>query len=353
MRSLLYIAAAVSLAAPALAFSTVASLPCHPTAKASGTLRSSRLAVPALRMSGGTEPKATQTAEEIHNRQWELNMKNFRASWECDMNWYTRSSDATTTNQDLWLHIPSEERKDVSYAISFSDEDTGIWDGKGLLFAPNGQMKLDLSRAGYNGGPGSGGNCLQFPGLGGQSAPVMNPTAADISPKCGHEINFFYGRSRSMIVALWALDAAGKEPVLRLSSVGIAPFRDGLAEASTREPKVRTCGRPGTGLDMVQAFKGWTGVRDVYTRQVKPEGNVVFTPRPVTFDLDSYTKAPACHRFTDNLIFAGPEVIDGKGPFELIFGCQPADNLYKQLTIAFDGSGTLVDWTLDQFSPNA
>lgn len=210
-------------------------------------------------------------------------------------------------------------------------------------------MKLDLSRGGYNGGPGSGGNCLQFPGLGGQSAPVMNPTAANIPAKCGHEINFFYGRSRSMIVALWALDSVAKEPVLRLSSVGIAPFRDGLS--SQKESKVRTCGKAGTALDMVGALQGWVGVRDVYTRQVLPEGNLAYTPTPVNFDLDVYTKAPACHRFTDNLIFAGPEVIDGKGPFNLVFGCQPAEDLYKQLTIAFDPSGTLVDWTLDQFSP--
>ena len=41
-----------------------------------------------------------------------------------------------------WLNVPAEERKDVSYTISFSDADTGIWDGKGLRFAPGGAMKL-------------------------------------------------------------------------------------------------------------------------------------------------------------------------------------------------------------------
>ena len=81
-----------------------------------------------LRMSGGTDAKTKLTADEIHNRQvctsrrtgascavpgvlltrdatvcptprvqWELNRKNFRAQWMCDMVWYTRSSDAVTT----------------------------------------------------------------------------------------------------------------------------------------------------------------------------------------------------------------------------------------------------------------
>lgn len=40
---------------------------------------------------------------QVHNRQWELNMLNFRAQWECDMKWYARSSDATTTKQVMRL----------------------------------------------------------------------------------------------------------------------------------------------------------------------------------------------------------------------------------------------------------
>jgi hypothetical protein len=40
------------------------------------------------------------------------------------------------------------------------------------------------------------------------------------------------------------------------SSVGIAPFRDGLPEMqSEREAKVRTCGKPGSAIDMLSAFE--------------------------------------------------------------------------------------------------
>jgi len=45
--------------------------------------------------------ESTLTAEQVHDRQWELNKYNFRAQWECDMTWYSRSTDATTTNQAL------------------------------------------------------------------------------------------------------------------------------------------------------------------------------------------------------------------------------------------------------------
>ena len=266
--------------------------------------------------------------------------------------WLTASCCGVYRRKDLWLHVPAEEKKDVSYTISFSDADTGIWDGKGLRFAPGGKMKLNLSRETYNGGPGSGGSCAQFEGLGLQSAIIMDPTVPDLPPKCGHEINFFHRRSRSMIVALWALDAAAKEPTLRLSTVGIAPFRDGLPEAqSQREDKVRVCGKAGTALDMLGALEGWAGVRQVYTREVKPTGNVLVPPQDVRFDLDVYSKAAACHRFDDNLIFAGPDEIRAGVPFRLVFGCQPADDVYKQLAVAYDATGTLVDWTLDVFRP--
>jgi hypothetical protein len=215
-----------------------------------------------------------------------------------------------------------------------------------------GKMKLNLSRDTYNGGPGSGGSCAQFPGLGLQSAIVMNPTVSDLPPKCGHEINFFNRRSRSMIVALWTLDTAAKEPLLRLATVGIAPFRDGLPESqSQREAKDRVCGKAGTALDMLGALKGWVGVRDVYTREVKPTGNPVVPTQEVTFNLDIYRNAAVCQRFDDNLVLAGPEEIQAGRPFSIVFGCQPADDLYKQLTVAYDDSGTLVDWTLDVYRP--
>ena len=46
-----------------------------------------------------------------------------------------------------------------------------------------------------------------FPGIGGQSAVIMNPAADDLPAKCGHEINFFNKRSRSMIICLWSREA--------------------------------------------------------------------------------------------------------------------------------------------------
>jgi len=283
--------------------------------------------------------ESTLTAEQVHDRQWELNKYNFRAQWECDMTWYSRSTDATTTNQ----------------ALRVADASSMAMCGCTMHLLPT-AGSTDTRCASL---PRICGNCIQFPGLGGQSAIVMNPTAEEIPPKCGHEINFFAQpeskfKSRSMIVALWALDKSGKAPVLRLSTVGIAPFRDGLAESSgVREDRVRSVGSPGSALDMLGAFKGWTGKREVYKREVQPSGNPAPTQTDVAFDLKTYENARACLRFPDNLIFAGPRSITGDGPFTLVFACQTASDVFKQLSIAYDASGVLDTWTLDVLRPSS
>ena len=125
-------AAIAVLVDPVVAFSTTA-LPPHLTIRRPFSVGARLRALPALRggavlarniarhvprMAGESATTKMLTAEEIHDRQWELNRLNFRAQWECDMSWYARSPDVSTTNQDLWLHNPSEIKKDVSSSYS-------------------------------------------------------------------------------------------------------------------------------------------------------------------------------------------------------------------------------------------
>jgi hypothetical protein len=167
-----------------------------------------------------------------HHRQWELNRRNFEGRWCGSSQWFLRDARGL-----LDLEQPSRVINDTCYAIDFSDADTGVWDGTGLLFAPDGRRRLPLSRAGYN----STGQCWQFAGAGGQSSLAVDPAQS----RFGHELNLFrHGpgwRSRSMLVLLWA-QAQGQgeagagdgvaSPVWRLDAVGAVPFRCGLSPAA-------------------------------------------------------------------------------------------------------------------------
>nr|WP_259735431.1 hypothetical protein [Synechococcus sp. CS-1329] len=148
-----------------------------------------------------------------HDRQWDLNRLNFEGRWCGTSRWYERAGDGL-----LDLSSPVAVIEDTCYAISFSDPDSGLWDGSGLRFAPDGRRRLPLSRASYNGG----GQCWQFRGAAGQSSLVLDSR----HPRFGHEVNLFRGRSRSMLVLLYA-----PAPALgwRLQSLGVVPFRCSLA----------------------------------------------------------------------------------------------------------------------------
>ncbi len=90
-----------------------------------------------------------------HDRQWELNRLNFEGRWCGPSDWYERSAGG-----GLDLARPSTSVADTCYTISFTGADTGLWDGRGLRFAPQGRRQLPLTRAGYN----QGGQCWQFRG---------------------------------------------------------------------------------------------------------------------------------------------------------------------------------------------
>ena len=145
--------------------------------------------------------------------QWERNRLNFEGVWQGRSQWYVRQDDG-----ELDLQQPTTVVENTRYAISFEDADTGLWDGTGLFLAPGGAAQYPLSRSTYNGS----GACWQFEAAGGQSS-LEVPT--DL-PRFGHEINFFCGRSRSMLVLLWKPDGSD----WRLNAIGAVAFRCQLSD---------------------------------------------------------------------------------------------------------------------------
>ena len=224
---------------------------------------------------------------------------------------------------ELDLQQPTTVVENTRYAISFEDADTGLWDGTGLFLAPGGAAQYPLSRSTYNGS----GACWQFEAAGGQSS-LEVPT--DL-PRFGHEINFFCGRSRSMLVLLWKPD--GSE--WRLNAIGAVAFRCQLSEE--QEPA-----RAPAQLDrsVAGAVAGLLWCDRTLPPQPGPGQPSV--PEPISWDPQPFLEAEVHGVFADGLVCGVPERLPGAG-FRLEVGClQPSR--FQQLSIVFDDQRRLQCW---------
>lgn len=289
-----------------------------------------------------------------HDRQWELNRRNFEGRWCGTSQWFLRDARGL-----LDLERPSRVIEGTCYAIDFSDADTGVWDGTGLLFAPDGCRRLPLSRAGYN----STGQCWQFAGAGGQSSLAVDPAQS----RFGHELNLFLGgpewRSRSMLVLLWGQGqgeaGAGAEPQLesdgvaspvwRLDAVGAVPFRCGLSPvAEPARPQ-----RP--WHELVAEQRGWPGLLERLepgswpSRDPRAEPCEPFDPGLFLQELPG-GGLPLVAGCVDGLVFAVPEVLPA-GAFRLQVGCRLAADRFDLISIAFGDDQRLRAWERRRFSP--
>jgi len=264
------------------------------------------------------------------DRQWWLNRRNFDGCWTGTSQWFLR--DPTTGALDL--QRPSRTIPDTCYAIDFSDDDTGVWDGRGLLFAPDGRRRLSLSRATYN----SGGSCWQFAGAGGQSSLAVDAA----QPRFGHEVNLFTGRSRSMLVLLWAPQAVAGDP-WQLNAVAAVAFR--CSRSTPLDPP-----RPQVPVAAQLAeLEGWPG----RVESLEPHHWPVDDPDPVACDPfrpADFARYPLTAGFADGLVFSVPEVLP-VGAFRLEVGCRTAGDRFEQLSLVFDGDRRLRRWERRRFNP--
>ena len=275
---------------------------------------------------------------EHHDRQWSLNIENFRGKWTGPTYWYIRQDD-----NKLDFSRPSQEIPGSCYEVSFPDSETGQWKGSGLRFT-EGTKILPLSRATYN----SKSLCFQFPGkdgnggVGGQGSRLLSSTI-DPAGKYPHEINFFNQRTRSMVLLVYKVRQTDSGPNVVLDSVAATPFRCQFG-CSVGERK-----RVGSVDALLQSLKGWKGDRLSFGPQTPLDER----RRPAgEFDPRLFASAAVSAVLQDNLVFAAPEVIPQGQPFDLVLGCLQTDALFKQITIAFDAQGALTQWIFDEYRPS-
>jgi len=189
----------------------------------------------------------------------------------------------------------------------------GRWDGRGLLFAPEGRRTLELSRTGYN----SGGNCRQFSGAGGQSSRWVDPTAE----RFGHEVNLFAGRARSMLVLLWRQHSKAERKGWSLDAIAAVGFR--CADASKPDPE-----RPQqTPEELLRDLEDWSGERECYPHE---------QPTPCEpFSAEQFAIHPLTATFVDGLICSVPEWLP-EGAFRLHIGCRTSADAFQQISLVFD-----------------
>jgi len=269
-----------------------------------------------------------------HDRQWELNRRNFEGRWCGTSHWYLRQPAEEGVAGRLDLDHPSRVITDTCYAISFSDDDTGLWDGSGLLLAPGGRRRLPLTRAGYN----QGGMCWQFPGAGGQSSLAVDPA----QPRFGHEVNLFRGRSRSMLVLLYGPVGSGESLRWRLDAVGAVAFRCSLT--ATADPPRSAVG---DWKSVLAEQEGWPGTLEVLNPGIWPDD--IPTAEPCApFRLDDFALHERTAGFVDGLVCSLPEQLPG-GAFLLQLGCRFEADHFNQVSLRFDAAQRLSAWELRRF----
>ena len=265
-------------------------------------------------------------------RQWELNRHNFAGRWCGSSSWYLRQPGGADAPLDL--SHPSRIIDDTCYAISFSDDDHGIWDGRGLLFAPEGRRRLELTRQHYN----STGQCWQFDGAGGQSSLSLDPS----QPRWGHEINLFAGRSRSMLVLLWGQRPLGETRVWVLESVGAVGFRCSLGPNPEQERPVVS-----KASELLEQQRGWPGTIECLHNP--PRSGEPSPPEPcATFAPETFATGTLTQGFADGLVCSVAEQLPQSG-FSLQAGCRFGPDRFDQITLVFERGGRLNRWERRRF----
>ena len=259
--------------------------------------------------------------------QWTLNRLNFEGFWQGSASWFARDASGA-----MDLTAPDRIIDPTTYAISFSNPDTGVWDGSGLFFVPGGKATYAISRSSYN----AGGRCWQFPGAGGQSSLALDQDCN----RFGHEINLFRGRSRSMLVLIWEPNG----PLWSLQRVGAVAFRCRHAlEPEGDRPK---CGTPS---DLLDALRGWNGTRYVFVPRPGVDGQLNAL-QPVVFSPKFLLRNRCSAVVSDGLVFSVPDPLPD-GAFQLEVGGLLAPDLYQQISILFNADGRLTAWEQCCFRP--
>lgn len=243
----------------------------------------------------------------------------------------------------LDLDAASQVIDDSCYHISFTDADTGTWDGTGLRLAPGGKKLLRISRKTCN----ASGKVVGFLGCGAQVSTNLHG-----GPMAGIEANFFFNRSRSMIVVLYrkASEPRAGAAAMTLNSVAVAPFRCAFGCDVPRTDTV-------TPLpELLAAVAGWAGQEQSYpaNRVLEDEGEwrAVADPFAPSHVLNLVPEPRIAKAFRDGLFFVGPPTLVPGVPVRWVVGVRHSGGgPFKVLVIDFDAQGDRVGQTLREYRP--
>ena len=295
-----------------------------------------------------TGPQKTEANGAAHDRQWELMKMNFRGKWQGKSMWYKKDKgkeyggklDHQTfiaEMKDTKLPVPTLSVDMTQYHIYFLDADTGVWRGTGLRFT-QGEKIVPLSRKAYN----ESGSSFLFQGVGGQcSVDTSSNTFAA-------ELNFFYERSRSMIIVMYVFDSTSGR--LLLDSVGITPFRCGLGcdfPLKTTQSEIR-----GSVDNLLQSLQAKTCRRQwksyAHALDEKDGGELCVYP---TSSIQLFAnRERVVQLFDDDLVCSIPPDVQAGGECELVFGCFHTPNYAQIVTLTYDSNGKIEQYTQEKWT---
>lgn len=256
--------------------------------------------------------------------QWERMRASFDGDWQGITTWYGRDGEGMNLTQGTASAEVSR------YSIRFSDAHTGEWHGTGLRFAPGGERRFPLYRRTYN----LGHNCWHFPHTAGQSSLQMDGGIA----RAGHEVNFFNGRSRSMLVVLYQQQPDGQ---MLLDSIAATPFRCQRTAPEAERDQFQSL------EELFAAVSGWRGGEAKLLPGCSAE--LTTSPKPTApFRADTFAVHNVNGLFADNLICSLPDRLP-EDAFQLHIGCCLDAASFVHVVIGFDERHDLTGWVERRF----
>ena len=286
--------------------------------------------------------------DEAHDKQWELMKSDFRGKWKGKTIWFKKDKgDERGGKMDHQAFIaemngsmlpePDLVVKETQYHIYFLDADTGVWNGTGLAFAPNGVTRFPLTRKTFN----ESGRTFCFKGIGARCSLNTN------EKKLGCELNFLYERSRSMIVSMYMLnEATGK---LLLDSVGITTFRCAYGcNFALKPPQAE--GKKNLSV-YLKSLEGKSCRRQrLNNMRVFDTSDGVVCEYPTRAVLSFSDPDRVVQLFDDDLVCSIPSEVQAGHGCEMVLGCFHTMDYAQFVTVTYNSSGTLEHFTQEKWS---
>ena len=285
----------------------------------------------------------TRTTGPDNDKQWELLKKNFRGKFRGIAKWYKKDKGEGNGGKleheafiaEMKASIlpnPVIVSEDPQYYIYTLDADTLIWHGTELS---KGDRIIPVYRKTYN----NHGRNFCFEGLGGQCS---TDTKVDLFAA---EINFFYERSRSMIIPMYTLNSTTNR--LLLETVVITTLRCSFGcNFPFKPPQSEVRGKV---EDLIKSLKGKKCHRQTMDSAfVLSSGEECEYPtEPIQLFFDSER---VVQLFDDDIVCSLPPDIQPGKECELVCGCFHTATYAQIFMLSYNSNGTVEGYMLEKWS---